>query len=42
MNSQQILSNLAKAKAAHVKWRSYAYGLVSGLDITKDYNPMEH
>ncbi|MBI5329203.1 MAG: CZB domain-containing protein [Betaproteobacteria bacterium] len=38
----QILSELRKAKAAHIKWRSYAYALVSGLDIEPEYSPLEH
>jgi hypothetical protein len=37
-----ILSELRKAKAAHIKWRSYAYAMVSGLDIDSEYTPLEH
>lgn len=37
-----ILKELRKAKAAHIKWRSYAYAMVSGLDIDEEYLPLEH
>lgn len=37
-----ILKELRKAKAAHIKWRSYAYAMLSGLDIETEYAPLEH
>ncbi len=37
-----ILKELRKAKAAHIKWRSYAYAMVAGLDIDEEYVPLEH
>lgn len=37
-----ILKELRKAKSAHIKWRSYAYAMVSGLDIDTEYTPLEH
>lgn len=39
---RKILSELRKAKAAHIKWRSYAYALLAGLEIEPDYTPLEH
>lgn len=41
-NSEIILKELRKAKAAHIKWRSYAYAMVSGLDIDAEYAPLDH
>jgi len=37
-----ILKELRKAKAAHIKWRSYAYAMISGLDIETEYTPLQH
>ncbi len=37
-----ILKELRKAKAAHIKWRSYAYAMLSGLDIETEYAPLAH
>jgi len=37
-----ILKELRKAKAAHIKWRSYAYAMVSGLEIEPEYAPIGH
>ena len=41
-NHDVILKELRKAKAAHIKWRSYAYAMVSGLDIDTEYTPLQH
>ncbi len=38
----KLLSEVRKAKAAHLKWRSYAYAMVAGLDIGTEYTPLEH
>jgi Chemoreceptor zinc-binding domain len=37
-----ILHELRKAKAAHIKWRSYAYAMLAGLEIDAEYTPVEH
>lgn len=37
-----ILKELRKAKAAHIKWRSYAYAMVSGLEIDEEFAPLEY
>lgn len=42
IDNDVILKELRKAKAAHIKWRSYAYAMVSGLDIDAEYAPLEH
>lgn len=42
IDKDAILRELRKAKAAHLKWRSYAYAMVSGLDIDAEYAPLEH
>jgi len=42
IDKDTILRELRKAKAAHLKWRSYAYAMVSGLDIDAEYAPLEH
>jgi hypothetical protein len=39
---QQMLSEMRKARAAHIRWRSYAYAMVAGLEIEKEYLPLEH
>ena len=41
-NNETILKELRKAKAAHIKWRSYAYAMVSGLEIDEEYTPLDH
>jgi len=42
IDKDTILRELRKAKAAHLKWRSYAYAMVAGLDIDAEYAPLEH
>lgn len=42
MDNDHILKELRKAKSAHIKWRSYAYAMVSGLNIDTEYTPLEH
>jgi hypothetical protein len=37
-----ILSELRNARAAHIRWRSFAYGLLSGLPIEDDHDPISH
>lgn len=40
INKQLALSLVLKAKAAHLKWRVYAQGLVEGLDCPQDSVPI--
>ncbi len=42
IDNEAISKELRKAKAAHIKWRSYAYAMVSGLDVDTEYTPLEH
>ncbi len=42
IEKRQVLSELRKARAAHIKWRSYAYAMVAGLDIEDEFAPLEH
>lgn len=42
VNKARILSELRRAKAAHIKWRSYAYAMVAGLEIEPDFAPLDH
>ncbi len=42
MEKQHILAQLTRAKAAHIKWRSFAYGLISGLEVTPEYQPVSN
>ncbi len=37
-----ILSELRKARAAHIRWRSYAYAMIAGLEIEAEFAPLEH
>jgi hypothetical protein len=41
-NKQEALDKLRKAKGAHIKWRSYAQALVSGVSVSDDKVPVEH
>jgi len=41
-DTEDILRELRKAKAAHIKWRSYAYAMVAGLEIEPEYAPLDH
>jgi hypothetical protein len=41
-NRQKLLSELRKAKAAHIKWRSYAYAMLAGLEIDNELAPVRH
>jgi len=42
VDTDVILRELRKAKAAHLKWRSYAYAMMAGLEIDPEYTPLEH
>lgn len=41
-DTEVILKELRKAKAAHIKWRSYAYAMVSGIEIEEEFAPLEY
>lgn len=42
MNKQDILRQLKAAKSAHIKWRSYAQALVSGVPVSEEKVPAQH
>ena len=38
----EILGILRRAKSAHIRWRSYAHGLVTGVPVSDDKIPVQH
>ena len=42
MDKKEIIANLRKAKTAHIRWRSYAQALVSGVPLEEDRVPVIH
>jgi len=42
MNQHEALTQIRKAKAAHIRWRSYAQALVSGVQISDEKIPVDH
>lgn len=42
MDKREIVAKLRSAKSAHIKWRTYAQALVSGLDVDDDKVPVLH
>lgn len=38
----EMLAVVRRAKSAHIRWRAYAQGLVSGVPITEDQAPTVH
>lgn len=42
MDRKTIVTMLRSAKSAHIKWRTYAQALVSGLDVDDDKVPVLH
>lgn len=38
----EMLATLRRAKSAHIRWRAYAQGLVSGVPVTEDQAPTVH
>ncbi len=38
----EVISEIRKARSSHIKWRSYAYGMLSGLDVTQEQTPVDH
>ena len=42
MIKDDVLSRLKKAKTAHLRWRTYAEALVSGVDEAIDQLPVKH
>lgn len=42
MTKNEILSQLRRAKSAHLQWRSYAQALIVGIPVTPEQVPMLH
>ncbi len=42
MDRKEILARLRAARAAHIKWRSYAQGLLAGMPLEEDKVPVKH
>ena len=42
MAKKQLINHLRAAKAAHIKWRSYAQALVAGLPLDEGQVPVVH
>lgn len=42
MTRQEILTQLRKAKSAHLQWRAYAQALIAGLPVQEDQVPLTH
>ncbi len=42
MEKQKILEKLRAAKAAHIRWRSYAQALMAGLPVDESKVPIIH
>jgi hypothetical protein len=36
------IQRIQKAKSSHIKWRSYAQGLVAGIPVSDDKAPVRH
>jgi Chemoreceptor zinc-binding domain len=41
-NVAEAIQRIQKAKSSHIKWRSYAQGLVAGLPVSDDKAPVRH
>lgn len=42
MDKKLALNMIRKAKAAHIKWRSYAQALVAGVEVSDEKVPVVH
>ena len=42
MDKKEIINRLRAAKSAHIKWRTYAQAILSGLEIDDDKVPVLH
>ncbi|MFP4132254.1 CZB domain-containing protein [Thiohalospira sp.] len=39
---EETLDILRRARSAHIRWRSYAHGLVNGVPVSEDKLPVHH
>lgn len=42
IDTAEAIQRIQKAKSSHIKWRSYAQGLVAGLPVSEDKAPLRH
>jgi hypothetical protein len=42
MDRREAMTHIRKAKAAHIRWRSYAQALVSGVAVSDEKIPVAH
>ena len=42
MDKKETLAQLRRAKSAHILWRSYAHGLISGMPVEEEHAPLQH
>lgn len=42
MKKKEVINQLRKAKTAHIRWRSYAQALVSGITLDEERVPIVH
>ncbi len=41
-NKEELLAVIRRAKSSHIRWRAYAQGLVSGVQVAEDRLPVKH
>ncbi len=41
-NKEDVLAIIRRAKSSHIRWRAYAQGLVSGVQVGEDRLPIKH
>lgn len=42
VDKAEILALIRRAKSSHIRWRSYAQGLVNGVPVDDDKAPVRH
>ncbi len=42
MDKKTAITELRRAKSAHIQWRSYAQALIAGIPVEKDHVPVIH
>jgi hypothetical protein len=41
-HKQELLALIRRAKSSHIRWRSYAQGLIGGVPVDEDRLPIKH
>ncbi|MEJ2059092.1 MAG: CZB domain-containing protein [Gammaproteobacteria bacterium] len=42
MDKETLLDSIRKARTSHLRWRSYAQALASGLEVSEEQAPINH